>query len=247
MTEPTATVAAPTPPDTASMAEDFVDIFVSPAKVFARRAKASPMVPFLVVWIVMIGLFFGSKNVMSPIFDAQIQKQMAAQMKTNPQLTQDMVDRSKPITNIIINIGGVVGVPLLLLLSALFTWVIGRFFMGGVFTYGTALLITAFSWFPRILESVACLVEALVMDVSRLVSPLQLQFDVARFFNPDSMSNGLYLVLGQLDVFTIWSTVLVIIGLMYAGKLDKSKATVTGVAMFVIGAVPGLWALLMGK
>jgi hypothetical protein len=247
MTEPTATAAAPTPPDTASVAEDFVDIFVAPAKVFARRAKASPMTSYLVVCIVMIVLFFASKNVMSPIFDAQIQKQMAARMKANPQITQEMIDRSKPITNIIINVGGVVGVPVLLLIAALFTWVIGRFFMGGVFSYGTALLITAFSWFPRILESVICLVEALVMDVSKMTSPLQLQFDVARFSNPDSMANGLYLLLGQIDLFTIWSTVLVIIGLMYAGKLDKSKATITGVIMFALGAAPAVWALVMGK
>ncbi len=247
MTEPTATAAAPTPPDNASMGEDFIDIFVSPAKVFARRAKASPMVPYLVVCVLMIVLFFAGKNVMGPIIDAQIQKQMVAQMKSNPQLTQDMVDKSKPITNMILNIGGVVGVPILLLISALFTWIVGRFFVGGVFSYGTALLITAFSWFPRILESVLCLVEALVMDVSKMTSPLQLQFDVARFFNPDSMANGLYMLLGQIDVFGIWAAVLVIIGLMYAGKLDKSKATITGVVMFVIGCVSALWAVIMGK
>lgn len=146
MTEPTA--AAPTPIDNASMAEDFVDIFTAPAKVFARRAKASPMVPYFVVCVVMIALFFASKNVLQPIFDAQIQKQMALSMKTNPQLTQDMVDKSKPFMNIMITVSGVIGVPILLLIVGLVTWIVGRFFMSSTLTYGTALLISAFSWFP---------------------------------------------------------------------------------------------------
>jgi hypothetical protein len=246
MTDPAASTA-PTPPDNASMAEDFVDIFASPAKVFARRAKASPMVPYLVVCVVMIVLFFASKNVLAPIFDAQIQKQMEAQMKANPQLTQDMIDKSKPIMNIGITIAGVVGVPIILLVMGLITWIVARFFMGGALTFGTALLITSYSWIPRILSGVIGMVEGLTMDVSRMTSPYQLSVSVARFFDPATMSNGLYQVLGQIDVFAIWGTVLMIIGLMYAGKLDKSKATITGVVLFVCGSFPAILALLTGK
>ena len=40
---------------------------------------------------------------------------------------------------------------------------------------------------------------------------------------------------------------LVVIGLIHAGKLDKSKATITGVIMFACGALPAIWALLTGK
>jgi len=246
MTEPSASTA-PTPTDNASMAEDFVDIFVSPAKVFARRAKASPMVPYLVVCVVMIVLFFASKNVLSPIFDAQIQKAMAVQMKANPQLTQDMVDKSKPFMAIATNVGGVVGVPILLLIVGLVTWIVGRFFMSSSLTFGTALLITSFSWFPRIIASVITLVEGLMMDVTKLTSPYQLSVSAARFFDPAAMSDGLYRTLAQFDVFSIWSTVLVVIGLIHAGKLDKSKATITGVIMFACGALPAIWALLTGK
>ncbi|MGH7656118.1 MAG: YIP1 family protein [Gemmatimonadaceae bacterium] len=235
------------PTDNASMGEDFVDIFVTPSKVFARRAKASPMVPFLVVCVLTIVVFFATKNVLASVWDAQMQKQIAVQMKSNPQLTQDMLDKAKPITNMIINIGGVVAPPVLLLVIALITWIIGRFIMGGSFSYGTAVLITAFSWLPRVVEGMLGIVQGLVIDVSKMTSMFQVQEGLARFFDPDSMSLGLYSALAQIDLFSIWGTVLVIIGLMQAGKLDKSKATITGVLMFLIGAVPSLWALLMGK
>jgi hypothetical protein len=245
MTEPSAAVA--TPPDNASMAEDFVDIFVTPAKVFARRAKASPMVPYMIVCVLLIVLFFASKNVLAPIFDAQIQKGMAAQMKANPQITQEMMDKSKPITNVILNVGGVVGPPILLLILALITWVIGRFFMSSSLTFGTSLLITAYASIPRVLSSILGLVQGLTMDVGKMTSPYQLTLSPARFFDPASMSDGAYQALGSIDLFAIWGTVLVIIGLIHAGKLEKNKAIATGVIMFVVGCIPALWALAKGS
>ena len=245
MTEPSA--AVPTSPDNASMAEDFVDIFVAPAKVFARRAKASPMMPYLIVCILLIVLFFASKNVLSPIFDAQMAKGMAASMKANPQLTPEMIEKTKPITNVIINVGGVVGPPILLLILALITWVIGRFFMSGPLTFGTALLITSYACIPRVVSSVLGLIQGLVLDVSKMTSPYQLTLSPARFFEPTSMSDGMYAVLGSLDLFTIWGTALIIIGLIHAGKLEKSKAITTGVIMFVVGCIPALWMLAKGS
>jgi hypothetical protein len=245
MTDPTAATA--TPPDNASMAEDFIDIFVSPAKVFARRAKASPMVPLIVVCILSTVIFFMTKNVLSTVWDAQMQKQMALQMKANPQLTQEMLDKSKPITNVIINIGGVVGPPILLLVMSLVTWVIARFIMGGTLSFGTTVLITAYSWLPRIVEGILSVVQGLALDVSKMTSLFQLQEGAARFVDPDSMTNGLYTLLSQVDLFSIWCTVLVIIGLTHAGKLDKSKATITGVVVFVLAMVPALFQVAMGK
>lgn len=245
MTDPTAATA--TPPDSASMAEDFIDIFVSPAKVFARRAKASPMMPFIVICVLSTLIFFLTKNVLSTVWDAQMQKQMALQMKANPQLTQEMVDKSKPITNVIINVGAVVGPPILLLVMSLVTWVVARFIMGGTLTFGTTVLITAYSWLPRIVAGILGVVQGLVLDTSKMTSLFQLQEGAARFVDPDSMSNGLYSLLAQVDLFSVWCTVLLIIGLTHAGKLEKSKATTTGIIMFVIGMVPALFSVAMGK
>lgn len=85
------------------------------------------------------------------------------------------------------------------------------------------------------------------MDVSRMTSPFQLQVAASRFFDPASMSDGLYQLLGGLDLFSIWGTVLVAIGLMHAGKLDKTKATVTAVILFVCGLLPAIWAVANGR
>jgi hypothetical protein len=244
MTEP---ADAPMTADNASMAEDFIDIFAAPSKVFARRAKASPLVPFLVVWILMAVLFFASKNTMQPIFDAQIRLQQAATMKANPQITQDQLDKAKPFTNIAINVAGVVGVPFLLVIVGLFTWIIGRFVMGGVLGFGTAMLIASYSFMPKVLASIVGVVQALMMDTTKLTSPYQLSISAARFFDPASMTMGLYNLLGQVDPFSVWCAFLIGAGVMYAGKVDKSKATITAVIMFALGCMPSLFAVMMGR
>ncbi|HEV8411394.1 MAG TPA: Yip1 family protein [Gemmatimonadaceae bacterium] len=246
MTESSAS-AAPTPTDNASMAEDFIDIFTSPAKVFARRAKANPIVPFLIASVVMAILFFASKNALAPIFDSMTQKAIDQAMKSNAQMTPDMADKMRPVMAITFVVGGLIGTPILLLIGALFTWIVGRFFMGGALTYGGALLIASYAFFPKLLGSIVGMVQAMVMDVTKLTSPYQLSISVARLFSPSSMSDGKYNLLGQLDLFSIWCSVLIAIGLMQVAKLEKSKAVTAAVILFVLGCLPALWQVATGK
>jgi hypothetical protein len=245
MTQPSAATAA-TPPDNASFAEDLVDIFVSPAKVFARRAKASPMAPYLVVCVVLIVLFFASKSALAPIFDAEMQKGIDAAMKANPQLTPDMMEKAKPMMNITVNVFGVVGVPCLLLILGLITWIVGRV-LGGTLSYGTGLLIASYATMPRVIDGVLKLVQGLTLDASKMTSRFQLSASVARFLDPPTGPQGFYALLGQIDLFDIWVAFLFALGLAYAGKVDKGKAIAGGVIMWVVGASPAIWALLTGK
>jgi hypothetical protein len=245
MTQPSAPTAA-TPPDNTSFAEDLIDIFVSPAKVFARRAKGNPMAPYLVVCVILIVLFFASKNALAPIFDAEMQKGIDAAMKANPQLTPDVMEKAKPMMNITVNVGGVVVVPCLLLILGLITWITGRV-LGGTLSFGTGLLIASYAWMPRIIDSVLGLVQGLTLDVSKMTSHLQLSASVARFLDPPTGPQGFYQLMGQIDIFSIWVAILFAVGLAYAGKVGKGNAIAGGVIMWVVGAIPAIWALLLGR
>jgi hypothetical protein len=241
MTEPSA-ATAPVPPDTASAAEDYVDIFLAPAKVFARRAKGNPMGSFLVVWVMLSVLFFAGRGALAPIMDAEIQTKMEAQMKTNPQLTPELAEKMKPMMSIGITVGGVVGVPILLLIVSLIAWILGRFIMSTALTYSTALLIVSFAWVPRIIEGVINLCQGLLLDVTKMSSHYQLSLGVARFLDPAKTPPALMIVAGQVDLFAIWTAVLIVIGMIHAGKLEKNKAIVVGVVIWLCGMLPALWA-----
>jgi hypothetical protein len=45
-------------------------------------------------------------------------------------------------------------------------------------------------------------------------------------------------LLGRLDVFTIWVTILLAIGLSVTGKISRNKAAIAGVVVWLLGALP---------
>jgi hypothetical protein len=49
---------------------------------------------------------------------------------------------------------------------------------------------------------------------------------------------------GRLDVFTLWVTVLIAIGLAVTGKISRGKAAVAAAIVWVIGALPTIAAAL---
>ena len=61
------TVAAAPPPEKAARWEDFVDIFVSPREVFARREDGRFVVPLIFVTLVMVGLFFAMHSALAAV------------------------------------------------------------------------------------------------------------------------------------------------------------------------------------
>jgi len=47
-------------------------------------------------------------------------------------------------------------------------------------------------------------------------------------------------LLGRMDVFTIWVTVLIAIGLAVTGRIPRGRAVMAAVVIWLIGALPGL-------
>jgi hypothetical protein len=47
-------------------------------------------------------------------------------------------------------------------------------------------------------------------------------------------------VLGRVDVFTIWITILLGIGLSVTGKIPRSKAMIAAALVWAIGALPAV-------
>jgi hypothetical protein len=106
------------------------------------------------------------------------------------------------------------------------------------------MMVAAFAYVPRIIASVVAAVIAALMDPASLNSQFAIQVGPARFFDPTSTGMPLMVVLGRFELFTLWSTALVIIGLKVTGKLDTTKATIAGVLVWAIATIlPLLGAL----
>ena len=241
MTDPMPAPA--TAPDKASAIEDFVDIIFSPAKVFARRATSSPMLPFLVVFILLVAIFFVNRNVLAPIMESEMSKGMEVARKANPTMTDAQVETAKSVSKTFASLGAVIGVPIALLVLGLLAWIVARI-CGGTPSYGTALLISAFAWVPRVVEGIVNSIQGILLDTGKMTSHYQMQLGPARFLDPATTPAWQFGLLGRLDLITLWVTVLFAIGLVYAGKVPKKNLVLAGILMWVLGSVFPLWGAL---
>lgn len=237
------TPAAPPTPKKAGLWEDFIDIFYAPSDVFARRINSGFFIPMLVVTLLVGLIFLATANAMQPILDAEFTRGMAAAQKANPNITDAQMQAGRKIGETFAKIGIFVGTPISIFFSGLFLWVVGKFF-GAKQTFGAALMVAAYASVVKVLGAIAGAVQLLLLDTSSMNGYLRLSLGVGRFFDPDTASPALLALVGRLDIFTIWMTILLGIGLAVTGKIPRTQAMIAAAIVWIIGAAPALLGAL---
>ena len=231
------TVPSASPAKQASRWEDFVDIFYAPSSVFERRRNSGFGIPMLVVTVLIGGIFLANSSAMQPIMDAEFTRQTAAMMKQNPNLTPEMMEKGRAIGETFQKIGAFIFLPIAMFLTGLSLWLVGKLFDAKQ-TLGAAIMVSSYSYVVRVLESAIGGVQLLLMDPASLNGRLKISLGIGRFLDPDTTSPLVLALLGRVDVFTIWLTVLLGIGLSVTGKIPRSKAMIAAVVVWFVGAIP---------
>ena len=231
--------AAPAPAKPASRWEDFIDIFYAPSSVYERRARSGFGIPMLVVTVLVGVIALANMGVMQPIMDAEFTRATAAAMKKNPQLTADMMEKGRAIGETLAKIGAFIYMPIAMFLTGLALWVVGKFFDAKE-SLAAAIMVASYAYVPRILENVLNGVQGLLMDPAKLDGRYRLSLGLGRFLDPNTASPMLLALLGRVDLFTIWVTVLLAIGLSVTGRVPRSRAAMAAVLVWIVGALPAL-------
>ena len=234
-------VAPPTKP--ASYWEDFIDIFYAPSDVFKRRENAGFGVPMIALTLIIGVLTIAMSGAFQPIMDAEFSRNMASAMRKNPNLTPDMVEKGRAIGEVFAKIGAFVFLPVAMFLVGLFLWLCGKL-VDAREALAAAIMVAAYSFTPRVLETLVKAVQALFMDPASLNGQFRISLSPARFLDPDTASPLVIALLSRLDVFTIWVTVLLAIGLSVTGKIPRSRAAVAAGLVWLLGALPVVLAAL---
>lgn len=237
--------AAPAPVEKASYWEDFVDILYAPSQVFARRENGNFWIPLLVVTLFFAVLWFASTRVLGPVFDAEFDRQIQRMITERPNVSADDLEAGRAAARAIQLVGAMFIVPVVILLVGLALWLVGKVVEARQ-TLRSALVVAGFAYFPRVLEQAAAIAEGLFRDVHEIDGRNRLSWGVARFLDPDTVSPALLGVVSRIDLFTIWVTVLLAIGLSVTGRISGQRAAVAGVMMWLVGAIPTFFALLGG-
>lgn len=231
------------PATSASWWEDFVDIFYAPSQVFARRAGSGFGLPMLVVTVLIALIGLANSGVMQPIMDAEFSRATAAAMRKNPQLTAEMMERGRGIGEGIAKYGAVVFIPVAIFLTGLALWLCGKL-VDARESLAAAIMIASYSYVPRIVEGVLNGVQGLLLDPALLDGRYRLSLGLGRFLDPNTASPVLLALLGRVDVFTIWVTVLLAIGLSVTGRIPRSRAAIAAALTWILGALPALLGAL---
>ncbi|MGI9090633.1 MAG: YIP1 family protein [Gemmatimonadaceae bacterium] len=227
----------------ASRWEDFIDIFVSPSEVFERRRNAGFFVPLLVFAVLLTVLAIIGRSALQPVFDADFARNMAAQMKNNPSLTPEKMAQGRAFIEKFfapsIFFSGLIA-PLIV---GVVLWIAGKF-VDAKEDIKAACMIATYAFFPRIIESLLNIAQGFLLDPASLNGHYRLMLGLGRFFDPDTASPVLLALVGRIDLFTIWVTVLLAIGLSVVARIPRSRAAIAAVVVWVVGAIPGLFAAL---
>ena len=233
----------PTTADTAAVWEDFVDIFYAPASVFARRQNGSFWIPLLVVTLLVGTVFFITSGAMQPIMDAEFNRQAAVAMRKNPRITPEAMERFRTIATRIGQVTTFVAMPIIIAMTGTALWLVGKLFEARQ-TFKAALMVAAYSCVPKVMEAVLNGVQAVMLDPSQLNGPFRVSLGVGRFFDPDVASPVLIALVGRMNVFTIWVTILLAIGLSVTGKIPRPRAAVAAAIVWILGALPMIFQAL---
>jgi hypothetical protein len=242
MTEPNAISAEPSPAnERASLWEDFLDIYYQPREVFARR-RDGRWGPVLLILTVLMGLlFYASMNVLGPAMDADFTRAM----RDVPEMSAEQLAQARRMAGTFGLIGFVITFPLGVALVGLVLWLVGKL-VDSVAPLAAALLIATYAQFPRLLQQVVATLQGLVMDDPALRSLYSVTLSPARFLDPDATTPLVLALAGRLDVFILWSTMLLAIGLQVLGRVPSSKSYVAAGLVWLLGALPVVLGALGG-
>lgn len=199
---------------------------------------------FLVVAIALGALGYTAKPVLEPIMDAQMAKTMATAQANNPQMTADQVAAGLAFQRKLYPIYFVAGPAFALFGLGLVVWLVGKIF-GAAVTFGSSMGIAALAYVPRIIGGVIIDIQAiLTSDTSTITNASQLSIGPARFLDPATSSAIMLAALMRVDILVIWTTVLLGIAYMSAGKLSKPKAMAAAGTIWLVAGLFAVWGAL---
>jgi hypothetical protein len=190
----------------------------------------------------MAALAIGTKPLMQPVYDAVWQQSSAQIAKQNPEITPEQLEKARGFQDKFAVVGAVIFTPIMVLVTGLFLWIVGKLFDSDQ-QLGDAMMVSTFSFFPKVLAVVAAALIAMYVDPSTITSQFSVTLGPGRFIDTTAQP-VLAAIAGRLDIFTIWVTVLLAIGLHVTGKVPKGKAAIAAIIVWILGALPGLYGAM---
>jgi len=230
------------------------NIFSAPSKTFEdiKRGNRSWWMPYLIM-IVIGYIFFAAVTMkigwnqvaqnaihMNPKAEERMQQAPPAQRDMTMKITQYFTE------------GAVAASPVILLIAAavmsLVLWGTINFLFAGKATFPTIFVALMYAWLPGIIKS---LLGTIVVFAGMAPESFNIRnfapTNLGAFLNPLETNPGLYSFASAIDFTTIWTLVLVSIGVAIVAGVKRSSGYIAVFGWWAILVVAGAgWAAIMG-
>jgi hypothetical protein len=224
--------------------EDYLEVFYAPTRVFQRRGTKWGG-PFLVLFLASAVVILGTYTLLRPLYEADGQRAMASRMaEMTAEQREQMAQMSgkwafmAPLAFLLFT----VIIPLVL---GVLLWLVGKL-LGAAQELGAAMMVAVFSYFPRILYGPILALQAAILPEEKLTGFASVSLSPARMVAATNDNVATLALLARFDVFVLWTTFLLALGLKVTGKLSTQKAILAGVIMWLLGTLQPLFAYLRG-
>lgn len=230
-------------PEPMSLGEACLRIFFTPARVFDRRAESGFAAPLLVV-LAFVGLFaYGAGPYLAPVLDAEFARSTAATLRQNPRLTAEQLQHMRDLGEKFAIPAAIAGTAVAVLAVGFAILVVANA-LGGTLPLHAAFVLATFAAFPKTLAIAASGIVAAARDPSRIAGVYSVTLGPAFFLDPATTSPIPLTLAARLDVFTIWCTILVAIGLHRIARLSTPSAIAGAAIVWLVGSLPTLLSVL---
>jgi len=223
--------------------EDFVDIFYAPSEVFARRRNGKFAYALLFLTLAGVILHFVLKNGMQPVMDAEFEFRRAEVLRSNPQMTSEQMQAGRGFFEAFAPVIFAVTFPVTIILTGVVLWAAGKLFDAKE-SVVAAIMIASYSQMPRLVQFLITAAQGLFMDPGSISSAYSVSLSLARFMDPVTTSPVLLAIASRVDVFTIWVTILLAIGLHVVGRISNQSAAIAAAITWLVGGFPVLFGAL---
>ena len=187
-------------------------------------------------------LYFLTPNAMSAVMDAEFARQSAAALRKNPQLTAEQLSSGRAFFETIGPLFFAIVITISAFATGVVLWLVGKLFDAKE-SVSAAIMIATYAEFPRIVQVITNAAQGLIMSPERLNSINAVSFSLARFLDPDG-SPVMIALASRVDVFTIWVTVLLAIGLHVIGIIPRQQAAIAAAITWRVRALPAPFGAL---
>ena len=234
-TETEVPVAAP---EKSARWEDFVDVYLSPAELYARRRDESWTVPFLLFCAVSIVLYYAFLPIGGLVWEAAMAE------NAPPNADADQIRQSAQFMKYLGGVFVPIGYGFMIAIMALGLKLASAVLEPGA-RWRQAFTIATYAAYVGLIQQVLTTVSVYLKSRSSAVSMADTSFGLMRFM-PDA-DPVVKAMIGRIDLFALWSLALCAIGLVVIVGMSRGKAIAAAAIAWLLVALPGVvGALLQG-